>query len=699
MRYESAARSVDNRREVSSVPALKTQNEISIGMKVKFIGAIERVTGSCSLLENPATGLRFLVDCGMAQGDPRALAINQAPWPFVASRVDFVLLTHAHLDHCGLLPRLVREGFNGQIYCTRFTAEIARLNLLSASTMSGAPFTRMDVERLQFEHVDDWSSFECGKLVPIAKGLSASFQPSAHIGGACSITIRWNTDKDSWKEMAFSGDLGPNTEECASQPLLAGREYLRSTPNYLLVESTYGGRVRESQFSDGDKRHEEWVRIIRSAMEMPGAVIVVPCFSIHRCQELLVDLHAVLEHRLREEIVAARPWIEDERHLARALETGLSTSKIDKSVNVMYEWPESRRARFHQIFKRAEEIGNGDKTRTVYRPVANDETTLGHALDLMRQMRVFKPRARIQVILDSPLAQRVTAVYRRELKRRMPESPDLPMYRNGALRALFSVDSEDQVDALTDRLFLGERQSESEFASYKLRFCKPEESEDVMKDGDLNIVLSSSGMCDVGPIVPHLVRELPRIVSTVVLTGYADPETVGGKLRAASRAIENGVSEYMQLGDAAIELASIKAKVEDLGSFYSGHSDNDSLVDFVFRRAGEGTISQRPCRVFINHGDDRKRQALADSLQRRSNRGAGTDCVIAGIEMPTPASGWFDLDLDEWVPDGPVSDKEDTNSMLLKLFLEQRRTNDLLAEMLRLQRSPKAAQRSLSKPK
>lgn len=668
-------------------------------MKVKFIGAIGRVTGSCSLLEDPGTGLRFLVDCGMAQGEPRALAINQATWPFVASRVDFVLLTHAHLDHCGLLPRLVREGFTGQIYCTRFTGKIARLNLLSASTMPGAPFTRMDVDRLQFEHVDDWSNFEFGKPVSIAKGLFASFQPSAHIGGACTITIRWNMGNDSWKEMAFSGDLGPNTTERASQPLLAGREYLRSTPNYLLVESTYGGRLRDTQFTEAGKRHEEWARIIRSAIETPGAAIVVPCFSIHRCQELLVDLHAVLEHRLQEEIVTVRPLMADERRLESALTAGLATSRIDRSVNVMHGWPESRRAHFREIFTRAEEVDNDGNTRTVYRPVDNDETTLGHALGLMRQMRVFKPKARIQVILDSPLAQRVTALYRLELKRRMPGLPDIPMYRNGALKQLFSVDSEDEIDALTDRLFLSEGQDESLFASYRLRFCKPEESEDVMQDGDLNIILSSSGMCDVGPIVPHLIRELPRSASTIVLTGYADPETLGGKLRAASRTIENASSDSVQLGDTAIGLSSIKAKVEDMGGFYSGHSDNDGLVDFVFRRAGDGATSQTPCRVFINHGDDGKRQALSDAIQQRSSRNEETDSFITGIEIPTRTSGWFDLDHDEWISEEPVGDENDTPSMLLKIFLEQRRTNDLLAEMLRLQRPPKAARPSVTKSK
>ena len=87
-------------------------------MKVKFIGAIERVTGSCTLMEHSEKGLRFLIDCGMTQGEPNSIAKNKQQWPFTASRIDFVLLTHAHLDHCGLLPRLIREGFSGLIYGT-----------------------------------------------------------------------------------------------------------------------------------------------------------------------------------------------------------------------------------------------------------------------------------------------------------------------------------------------------------------------------------------------------------------------------------------------------------------------------------------------------------------------------------------------------------------------------------------------------
>ncbi|SDH05009.1 MBL fold metallo-hydrolase [Propionivibrio dicarboxylicus] len=662
-------------------------------MKAKFIGAIERVTGSCTLLEHSEAGLRFLVDCGMAQGDPRALASNLAPWPFLASRIDFVLLTHAHLDHCGLLPRLVREGFTGQIYCTRFTAELARLNLISASTMSGAPFTRMDVELLQFTHVDELNGFGWGKPFAITKGLFASFQPTAHIGGACSVTIRWRNGEDSWKEMAFSGDLGPNNDEVANQSLLAGRAYLSGAPQYLLVESTYGGRVREPQFADANNRLKEWKRIIRSAVETVKATIVVPCFSIHRCQELLFDIHVVLERNLREEIVSVRPWLTEDAHIENALQLGLRGNKIDRPINAMHEWPKNRRDHFNEIFLRCEEIDDSGKLHTVYRPIADDNVTLEQARSLVREMRVFTPKVRIQVILDSPLGQRVTSVFRRELKRCMPGSPGVPMYRNCALKELLGLDSQVQVDALTDRLFLGERESESKFASYILRFCKPEETEDVMKDGDVNIVLSSSGMCDVGPVVPHLIRELPISTSTIVLTGYADPETVGGRLRAVSRSSGNAVSEQLNFGDATFETSNIRAKVEDLGGYYSGHADSDGLVDFVFRRISRHTIPQSACRVFINHGDERMRQALAQSIEQRIGFRADTDCSIAGIEVPTRASAWFDLDLDKWISDEPISEMDELRSMLLRLFLEQRRTNDLLAETLKLQRPPRPGQR------
>ena len=662
-------------------------------MRIKFIGAIERVTGSCSLLEEPSLQLRFLVDCGMNQGDPQSEMLNQKPWPFVAAKIDFVLLTHAHLDHCGLLPRLIREGFVGVIYCTRFTAELTRLNLMSAASMPGSTFTRSDVERLQFEHVDQMQGFAFGLPMQIAKGLMASFEPTAHIGGACSITICWRRPDGGRKQMTFSGDLGPNSEENAPQPLLAGRKYLSAIPEYLLTESTYGGREREPLYSQVEARIDAWGKIINASIEIPKSTIVVPCFSIHRCQELLLDLHAVIEHQLRDEIVTVRTWLEDEEHLQAKLKAGLTKSQVERPIGLTYGWSEQLLNEFKKIFELREEVNSDGKVRTNYRTINNDEKTITQALNLMREMRVFKAKRKIQVILDSPLAQKVTAIYRRELKRRLPDS-GIPMYRNGNLKHLFGLDSEEEIDILTDKLFLGEQSKESDFPSYKLRFCQPEETTEVMEDADLNIILSSSGMCDVGPIVSHLIRELPRSEATIVLTGYADPQTVGGTLRKLSATTGSKAVDPLRLGKVNFDVSTIAAKVEDLGGFYSGHADSIGLMDFVFRRDGNLSLSGSSCRVFINHGDDKKRNALVQAIQRRASLKDPRDCIINAVEQPTHLSGWFDFDIDEWVVDDPSSAQEDMNSMLLKLLLEQRRTNDLLAEMLRMQRISRPAFKS-----
>lgn len=658
-------------------------------MKVKFIGAIERVTGSCTLMEHSEKGLRFLIDCGMTQGEPNSIAKNKQQWPFTASRIDFVLLTHAHLDHCGLLPRLIREGFSGLIYCTRFTAELARLNLLSAAGMSGAPFTRMDVEQLQFECVDRMPDFAFDRPIHIRKDLRVSFRPSAHIGGACSITVGWNKEQDAWTEMVFSGDLGPNTERLAPQPLLAGRNALPGSPAYVLVESTYGGRQRDDRLLDGEYRIEEWTRIIRTAMSKCGdssATIVVPCFSIHRCQELLLDLYVALERKLHDEIISVRPWIEDELHRQRALDAGLATSRFDRRVNVMHEWPAERRARFDEIFVRCDEISDKGKSKSVFRPISDDESIKAEALDLISQMRIFEAKYRIQVIVDSPLSQKATGVYGRELKRRQSCDEINRMYRNPGLKDFLGVESEDAVDNLLDRILIEGKQAQSEFSSFSLRFCSPLEVDEVMESGGLNIILSSSGMGDVGPIVPHLVRELPRQQSTVVLTGYADPETLGGKLRAISRSDEVRSTSSLQIGETSIAAADVQARIEDLGGFYSGHADSSGLLDFIFQRSPVNSVGEAACTVFINHGDDQKRNALAQAIHDRNIAKRDGDCGVLRVEVPSAASQWFDLDSGNWVSDERAWGEDDMRGLLLRMLLEQTRTNDLLTEMLRLQR-------------
>src|SRR5262245_49132007 len=122
-------------------------------MRVRFHGPLNRVAGSCYELEHTRSGRHFLVDCGMYQGGADDDALNQKPFPFDPKSLDFVIVTHAHIDHVGLLPRLAKEGFTGSIYATRETQEIARLVLADAARQKGALYSERDVENLRWhEH-------------------------------------------------------------------------------------------------------------------------------------------------------------------------------------------------------------------------------------------------------------------------------------------------------------------------------------------------------------------------------------------------------------------------------------------------------------------------------------------------------------------------------------------------------------------
>ncbi len=654
-------------------------------MKVKFLGAIERVTGSCTLLEYPRTGVRFLVDCGMTQGEANATAINAAAWPFSASKLGFVLLTHAHLDHCGLLPRLIREGFNGPVICTRFTAELAKLNLQSAAAIPGTAFTRSDVDRIQFSYVDADPEFELGKAMPVSEQLYASFRRTAHIGGSCSITVKWMDPEEQWTEMVFSGDLGPNTQTCAPQPLLAYRQNPEGSPKYLLLESTYGDKIRSEQYSRVGDRLAELARIIRSALERKSSTVVIPCFSIHRCQEVLVDLHAVLDGTMKEEIVAVRPLYSNSAHLENALKRGVLANRVLSPIGVLSDWSEQQRQHFHEVFKQGTVLIGQGKADGVFIPVAEDAETLDTARGMLRDMRVHTAGQKIQVLMDSPMAQKVTRVYRRELKRRSLSDDNCPLYRNSNLIEMFKVQTEAQIDQMLDKLFLDDEEGESIFHAYKLKFCKPDQSQELMASQGLNIVISSSGMCEVGPIVPHLQRQLPSADTTVILTGYADPSLVGGKLKALAQVKETErPAGHLVLGEKQMPFADIHAHIEDLSPFYSGHADKDGLLDFVFSVPSGASEASGQTHVFLNHGDDAKRQKLAAALRRRSDEGLPSDRRISIVDLPTKEVRWFDLDQEKWLPADAFKEHDDLHELQLKLLMEQRRTNDLLAELIRL---------------
>lgn len=265
-------------------------------MKIKFVGAIDHITGSCSWLQHGETGVQFLVDCGMHQGYGAEVR-NRKEFPFDPAEISFVLLTHAHMDHCGMIPRLYREGFTGKVYATAATAKLAEIGLLDAAKIGRekqeVQHTENDVGKINFVKVDDRENFYWEKAISVSQDIWAVFRRSSHILGAASISVSWRKGTDNMA-MCFSGDIGNNTKELSYLPMMKPNKYPFPKTQYLLVESTYGKEVRAEEFKSVKNRQDALWQAIDKARARGGKVLM-PAFSIHRSQEILIDLIATLK--------------------------------------------------------------------------------------------------------------------------------------------------------------------------------------------------------------------------------------------------------------------------------------------------------------------------------------------------------------------------------------------------------------------
>jgi len=257
-------------------------------LKIKFVGAIEGVSGSCTWLHHTDSDTQFLVDCGMHQGTEREEWANSQAFPFQAARLKYVLLTHTHIDHCGLLPRLVREGFTGMVYATRATRELTELMLLDAARVSRM-FTEHEVRQIRWSVLDDDLGFKWGRSIRLAEGIWMAYLRSSHILGACLISIGWKVNDDN-RSICFSGDVGCQTDENAYLPLMKSGQHPFADTDYIVVESTYGGRVRAQEHQDSQLRLARLAEVIAHTLFVKGGKVLMPAFSLHRAQELLMDV-------------------------------------------------------------------------------------------------------------------------------------------------------------------------------------------------------------------------------------------------------------------------------------------------------------------------------------------------------------------------------------------------------------------------
>ena len=261
-------------------------------MKIKFCGASTGVTGSCHLLTSGEH--KILLDCGQFQGGKAQDALNYDKFPFEPSEIECVVLSHAHIDHCGRLPLLTKRGFEGKIYCTDATADLLSVMLKDSAYIheKETEWKNRKAERAGREQVEPLYTIEDAEKalslvspilydqqIEINSDMKIVFNDAGHILGS-AITELWVTEDDKESKIVFSGDLGME-----GRPILRDPTYIKKA-DYVIMETTYGNRIHKELGSGVDKLIEIILNTTRR-----GGNVVIPSFAVGRTQELIYELN------------------------------------------------------------------------------------------------------------------------------------------------------------------------------------------------------------------------------------------------------------------------------------------------------------------------------------------------------------------------------------------------------------------------
>jgi len=261
----------------------------SVKMKLSFCGGADTVTGANFLLEGPIGSLegeykRILIDCGLVQGSKLADDVNWEPFPYDPKLIDYLFITHAHIDHIGKIPKIINEGFQGKIYSTTATKDLAPAMLEDTSHILGRN-TEDGLDKIYSAENTKrafslWEGVDYHQVINIPGGFQVSFKDAGHILGSGIVEITFNG-----KKIAFTGDLGNSPS-----PFLRDTEFVTDA-DYLVMESVYGDRLHEGR----DMRKQMLQEVIQDNVKRKGT-LMIPCFSLERSQELLFEIDTLAEN-------------------------------------------------------------------------------------------------------------------------------------------------------------------------------------------------------------------------------------------------------------------------------------------------------------------------------------------------------------------------------------------------------------------
>ena len=459
-------------------------------MKVTFLGATKTVTGSNFLVEG--AGKKFLVDCGMYQGSAADEFENEAPFLFNIDEIDFVLLTHAHIDHSGRIPKLYNEGYRNDVIATKATCDLCSIMLPDSGHIQEmeaewknkkrerkgeAPVPPIYTAEDAARSLEIFRPVQYNEIVDIDENIKARFNDAGHMLGSSIIEV-WITEQGETKKIVFTGDLGNNDIPLLSPPTMI------SDADYLVMESTYGNRLHMRN----DDKAEMFLNVVYETLEK-GGTVVIPSFAVGRTQEILYELNRIKEKRNDEE--------------------------------------------FYKKYKK-----------------------------LMS----------VPVYVDSPLAISATEVFKENMN-------------------LFNEETQN---------IINEGDNPLDFPG--LKFTRTaDESKALNASEESSIIISASGMCEVGRIKHHLKHHLWEPNSTILFVGYQAPGTLGRKL-------VDGEKKVKIFGE---EIA-VNARVEYIEG-YSGHADQEWLMNFVY------SFTTPPKHIFLVHGEPEGQIVLKQKLEENTN--------------------------------------------------------------------------------
>ncbi len=506
-------------------------------MNITFLGAAKTVTGSNFLVEG--AGKKFLVDLGMYQGKAADEMENSAPFQFNPNEIDFMLLTHAHIDHSGRIPKLYNEGYRNKIYATKATCDLCSIMLPDSGHIQEMEiewrnrkrkregkkelpplYTALDAEKC----LEIFKPVSYDEIIEIDENIHVRFNDAGHMLGSSIIEV-WIKENGEEKKAVFTGDIGNN-----DIPLLDSPTMIESA-DYVIMESTYGSRLHMRN----DSKAEMFLNVVSETLDK-GGTVVIPSFAVGRTQEILYEINKLKEKRDDEEF----------------------------------------RKKYQTIM-------------------------------------------RAPVYVDSPLAISATEIFRENMN-------------------LFEEDVKEALKNGDNPL---------EFPGLKFTVTS-EESKALNESNIPSIIISASGMCEVGRIKHHLKHNLWNPNSTILFVGYQAPGTLGDK-------IVHGEKMVKIFGE---EIA-VNARIEYIEG-YSGHADQEWLLNFVY------SFINKPKHIFLVHGEPESQIVLKEKIEATTT-----------IPVTIPSYG-DDYEISEEIklvktielPNKEVKDKQEAINRLEKLKQE-----------------------------